>query len=77
MTTHIAHFCAKHKIIQIEQNSIFTWKQESGEIDVELLKDKILRENTVHFFRLVAGKNYPVSSDDIVIKILKAEPFDG
>lgn len=77
MTIHIAQFTAKHPIIQIQQNSIFTWKQESGEIDMDLLKNKILRESAIHFFKLVAGANYPISTDELEVSIVKAEPFSG
>lgn len=77
MTIHITQFSAKHRVIQIEQNSVFTWKQESGEIDMELLKNKIIRESSIHFFSLVAGDNYPVEEKDLDIKIIKAQPFNG
>jgi hypothetical protein len=77
MTLYIAQFTAKHRIIQIEENSIFTWRQESGEIDTALLEDKIKRESSIHFFSMVAGKNYPVDPDDISITIWRAEPFSG
>ncbi|MFK7813583.1 MAG: GTP-binding protein LepA [Maribacter sp.] len=77
MTTYIAQFTAKHSIIQIEQNSIFTWQQESGEIDNTLLEDKIKRESAIHFYQLVAGKDYPVLQDDIQITVWKTLPFNG
>ncbi|MBT8305483.1 MAG: GTP-binding protein LepA [Maribacter sp.] len=77
MTLYIAQFTAKHRIIQIEENSIFTWRQESGEIDTALLEDKIKRESSIHFFSMVAGNNYPVDPDDISITIWRAEPFSG
>lgn len=77
MNTYIAHFKAKHRIIQIEQNSIFTWQQESGEIDNTLLEDKIKRESAIHFYQLVAGKDYPVLQDDIQITVWKTLPFNG
>jgi len=41
MTTYIAEFRAVHRLIQIVQHSVFTWKQEGGEIDPELLQGKI------------------------------------
>ncbi len=71
MTTYIAQFTAKHKIIQIEQNSIFIWKQESGEIDQILLADKIKRESTMHFYRLVAGGAYEILEKDISVTVWK------
>ncbi|TMM59024.1 GTP-binding protein LepA [Maribacter algarum] len=77
MTTYIAQFTAKHRIIQIEQNSIFTWRQESGEIDDALLENKIKRESALHFYQLVAGKDYPVIQDDIRITVWKTLPFNG
>ena len=77
MTLYIAQFTAKHRIVQIEQNSVFTWRQESGEIDTDLLIDKIKRESSIHFFSMVAGKNYQVEPDDITITIWRAEPFSG
>ncbi len=77
MTTYIAQFTAKHRLIQIEQNSIFTWRQESGEIDEMLLVDKIKRESSLLFYRLLAGSQYPVPEDDIAITIWKTMPFNG
>jgi hypothetical protein len=77
MTLYIAQFTAKHRIVQIEENSIFTWRQESGEIDNSMLADKIKRESSMHFFQLVAGKNYEIKPEDISVTIWKAEPFDG
>lgn len=75
MTTYIAQFVAKHRIIQIEQNSIFTWRQESGDIDEALLADKIRRESAIHFYRLVAGTSYEITSEDISINVWKTIPF--
>ena len=77
MTTYIAEFKAVHKIIQIEQHSIFTWQQEGGEIDQDLLEGKIKRESSVHFYKLLAGSHYKVSLEDISIEINKTEPFFG
>jgi len=77
MTTYIAQFTAKHCLIQIEQNSIFTWRQESGEIDPSLLEDKIKRESSKHFYQLIAGKNYGILKEDISISVWKTLPFDG
>ena len=75
MTTYVAQFTAKHRIIQIEQNSIFTWKQESGEIDQTLLADKIKRESTRHFYQLVAGASYDIEMDDISVTVWKTAVF--
>ncbi|MEO9891932.1 GTP-binding protein LepA [Aurantibacter sp.] len=75
MTTYIAQFVAKHRIIQIEQNSIFTWRQESGDIDESLLADKIRRESAIHFYRLVAGSNYEIHTEDISISVWKTMVF--
>lgn len=75
MNLYIALFTAKHCIIQVEQNSIFTWRQESGEIDTTMLEDKIKRESSVHFFQLIAGKKYEILEEDITVTIKKAEPF--
>ena len=77
MTTYIAEFKSIHKLIQIEQHSIFTWQQEGGEIDNDLLEGKIKRESSLHFFKLIAGKVYDVLPDDITVKIGKSEPFSG
>lgn len=77
MTTYIAQFTAKHRIVQIEQNSIFTWRQEGGEIDELLLIDKIKRESSVHFYGLIIGKNYEVKQADIAVTIWKTMPFLG
>ncbi len=75
MTLYIALFNAKHNIIQVEENSIFTWRQESGDIDESMLINKIKRESSIHFFEMVAGENYPIKEKDITITIKKAEPF--
>lgn len=77
MTTHIAHFTAKHCIVQVEQHSIFIWQQESGEIDESLLSDKIKRESSIHFFRLVAGENGNIVQEDLSVTVWKATPFSG
>lgn len=77
MSIYIAQFTATHKIVQIAQSSIFIWQQESGEIDLEMLKVKIARESAIHFFGLVAGTTYPLVLRDITIQILKTEPFRG
>ncbi len=77
MTTYIAQFVARHRLIQIEQNSIFTWRQEGGEIDESLLVEKIKRESSLFFYQLVAGKNYEISWEDISITVWKTQPFIG
>ena len=77
MTTYIAQYRANHRIIQIEEHSCFTWRQESGEIDLEMLSGKIKRETSVHFFQLISGQNYPVTAKDISIEILHTQPFKG
>ncbi|HZJ20433.1 MAG TPA: GTP-binding protein LepA [Pricia sp.] len=77
MMTYIAHFTAKHREVQIEQHSIFIWQQESGEVDKTLLANKIIRESSVHFFRLVTGENYAIEQEDISISVRKALPFSG
>lgn len=75
MTTYIAQFIAKHRIVQVQQNSVFTWRQEGGEIDESLLSDKIKRESALLFYQLIIGRDYPLSSDDIVITVLKTEIY--
>lgn len=77
MTTYIAEFRAVHRLIQIVQHSVFTWQQEGGEIDSELLIGKIKRESSLHFFKLLAGANYDVQMDDITIEVNKTAPFSG
>ena len=77
MTTYIAHFTASHKIIQLKQNSVFTWQQEGGEVDLELLEGKIKRESSVHFYKLLAGDALKVALEDIQVDISKTLPFYG
>lgn len=77
MTTYIAEFKAIHSIIQIIQHSVFTWQQEGGEIDPDLLSGKIKRESSVHFYKLLAGKNYDISLEDISVEINKTTSFLG
>lgn len=77
MTTYIAEFSAVHKLIQITQHSIFTWQQEGGEIDPELLQGKIKRESSVHFYNLLAGEKHNVTLEDISVEITKTAPFNG
>ena len=77
MTTYIAEFRAVHKLIQVIQHSVFTWQQEGGEIDSDLLQGKIKRESAIHFYKLQAGDGYEVAIDDISVEITKTEPFNG
>ncbi len=77
MTTYIAEFRAVHKLIQVIQHSVFTWQQEGGEIDPDLLQGKIKRESALHFYKLYAGDSYEVTIEDISVEITKTEPFNG
>tara|TARA_R110001583_G_scaffold1887_20_gene14387 strand:- start:8361 stop:8594 length:234 start_codon:yes stop_codon:yes gene_type:complete len=77
MTLYIAQFTAKHRLIQVEENSVFMWRQESGDIDNSMLSDKIKRESSIHFFNMIAGKNYNIELEDIKVTIWKTEPFNG
>ena len=77
MITYIAEFTAVHKIVQIVHHSVFIWRQEGGEIDRDLLEGKIKRESSIHFYRLLAGKNYNVQLEDISVKINKTALFEG
>ncbi len=77
MTFYIAQFKAHHRVVQVEQHSIFIWKQEGGDIDPALLEDKIKRESSVHFFQMLAGEQYPISKEDISIAVSKTEPYSG
>ena len=77
MTTYIARFTAQHRLVQVEQHSIFIWQQESGEIDEALLSNKIIRESSVHFYRELSGTDYPLDMHDISVNLLSAVPFKG
>ncbi|MGB7395695.1 MAG: GTP-binding protein LepA [Pricia sp.] len=77
MTTYIARFTAKHRNVKVEQHSIFIWQQESGEVDKTLLTNKIKRESSIHFYRLVDGDNQTISLEDISVVVNKALPFSG
>lgn len=77
MTPYIAEYKATHKIVQIEEHSCFIWRQEGGEIDMDMLKGKIRREASSHFFNLVIGGQYQVSHEDILVEVIKTEPFTG
>ena len=75
MNTYIAIYKATHRIIQIEEQSCFTWQQESGDIDIEMLTGKIKRERSIHFFNLVGSTNMESKLDDIKVVIEKSEVF--
>lgn len=77
MATYIAEFKGAHKIIQIEQHSCFIWNQDVGEIDIEMLKNKIMRESTIHFYKLVAGTTVPIAFDQLKVTIVKTDAFNG
>lgn len=77
MTTYIAEFRALHRIVQIEQHSVFTWKQEGGDIDPDLLEGKIKRESSLHFYNLLAGDRIDVAMDDITVEITRTATFNG
>lgn len=77
MRFYIAQFKALHKVMQFEQHSVFIWKQDSTEIDLEMLQNKIARESSIHFYSLIGGKNYQISLEDIMVTIEKAEAFNG
>ncbi len=77
MTTYIAAYKTTHRIIQIEENSCFTWQQESGEIDLEMLAGKIKRERSLHFFNLMVGAQYNTNIKDIKVEVIKTEIFKG
>ena len=53
------------------------WRQESGDIDERLLIDKIKRESSLLFYRLLAGQQFPVPEDDVAITVWKTMPFKG
>ena len=77
MTTYIAQFSARHRLIQVRQQSIFIWQQESGEIDRELLSGKIKREASQHFYRLLGGDSLEILLEDIDVQVEKTAPFNG
>jgi len=77
MTTYIAQFTAKHRIVQIQQHSVFIWRQDGGVMEVSLLIDKIKRESVMHFYKLIVGAGYKVLSDDISVTVQKTMPFSG
>tara|TARA_R110000796_G_scaffold35017_3_gene90187 strand:- start:175347 stop:175580 length:234 start_codon:yes stop_codon:yes gene_type:complete len=77
MMTYIAVYKATNRIIQIEEHACFTWQQESGDIDLEMLAEKIKRERSIHFFNLVVGDNYHVQLNEITVTIEKTGVFTG
>lgn len=77
MTTYIAKFIAQHASSPTQQHSIFIWRQESGEIDTELLEDKIKRESAIPFYRLENEDNREIVEDEISVTVLKTMPFSG
>lgn len=77
MTTYIAQFTARHRLIQLKQQSVFIWQQESGEVDTGMLAGKIARESSRHFYRLVAGEQFEIALEDIEVEIVRAVPFNG
>ncbi|WP_209401294.1 GTP-binding protein LepA [Pseudozobellia sp. WGM2] len=77
MTTYIAKFIAKHVLSTTKQHSIFIWRQESGEIDTQLLENKIKREAAMPFYRLENDNSREVEAEEISVTILKTMPFSG
>ena len=77
MTTYIAQFTAEHRLLKTMQNSIFIWRQESGEIDQTLLANKIKRESALPFYTLIAAEGEVIVGEDISVNIYKAMPFPG
>jgi len=77
MTTYIAQFHAEHKLIQIAQQSCFIWRQESGEIDNTLLQEKIKRESSIHFYKMLIDWGGEVDLDDIDVTVWSTETFSG
>lgn len=77
MTTYIAQFHAVHKLIDIAQQSCFIWRQEGGEIDNFLLEEKIKRESSMHFYRMLIDWGGEINSDDISVKVWSTETFSG
>ena len=77
MTTYIAQFTAIHRLITVRQQSVFIWQQGGGEIDQELLAEKIKKESAVHFYRMIAGRSPEIAEEDIRIRIEKVQPFVG
>ncbi|MGB5553822.1 MAG: GTP-binding protein LepA [Flavobacteriaceae bacterium] len=75
MTTYIAQFKAKHKFIETTQQSCFIWRQEGGEVDEPLLKDKIKRESSEHYFRIAAKNPEDINLDDITITVWGIQIF--
>ena len=38
---------------------------------------KIKRESSLHFFKLLAGEQYPVQMEDITVEVSNMKPFYG
>lgn len=77
MMTYIALYKAKNKATKAIERSCFTWQQESGDIDTELLTQKIKRERSLHYFNLASNDDEQVLLDDIVVTIEKTDVFKG
>ena len=77
MTTYIAQFTAQHRLITVRQQSVFIWQQGGGEVDEELLAEKIKKESAIHFYRMIAGRQPEISAEDIQVRIDKVQPFEG
>lgn len=77
MTTYIALFEASHKIIQTVQRSCFIWQQARGDVDEDLLKGKIARESSQHYYQLLAGNKHDIRLQDIEVVISRVEVFNG
>ena len=77
MATYIAEYVASHKIIQVEEHSCFIWNQDPGDIDVEMLIGKIIRESSIHFYKVLVGSKYSVAIEDISVGILQTQMFTG
>ncbi|QCX01916.1 GTP-binding protein LepA [Aggregatimonas sangjinii] len=77
MTTYIAQFHAVHNRIEIAQQSCFIWRQESGEIDNHLLEEKIKRESSIHFYKMLVEGQQEITFEDITVKVWSTETFSG
>ena len=77
MATYIAEYVATHKIIQVEEHSCFIWNQDPGDIDVEMLIGKIIRESSIHFYKVLVGSKFNVAIEDISVDILQTQMFTG
>ncbi|QWX84670.1 GTP-binding protein LepA [Cellulophaga sp. HaHaR_3_176] len=77
MMTYIALYKAKNQTTKTTEQSCFTWQQESGDIDTEMLTQKIKRERSLHYFNLMATEDYQTQLDDIIVTIEKTDVFRG